>query len=456
MAVFGYLLLSATLLGVCYCYVRPAFAFVLVMCLYPAKQLMQSYLGFFGANSSVYNYLIFLGVLMGVFGNIVRKRGVAGYGNRVFWLLLATYFYAIFTILWTPSKDSALEVVFEGAPYWLMQIILLPLCVASLDDFRAILPHTVIAGALVAVLFFINPQTSFYAGRLTLVINLDADLRGNPLATAQMGCFTAIAAVLMLPRQGGPLMALVRLGGMFLGLGLAVASGSRGQLIFGVACAFFFYPMARQVRDMRQFVGTVAGLGVLGFVGFLAISYFLGQNAEQSTRWNISNWGDTLTTRSNDALGLLGEWLATPTAWPFGLGSNAFAAASDDKNAYAHNLPIEMLAERGILGLILLCMLFYWCFRIGQWLWRSGTASDPHIRAAAAVLLSMTAYLTLLSFKQGTFLSIPEPWYMLILVAKLGTQEQQLWAGDATTLAEPDYRAQYADLAAEYSETTGP
>jgi hypothetical protein len=71
------------------------------------------------------------------------------------------------------------------------------------------------------------------------------------------------------------------------------------------------------------------------------------------------------------------------------------------------------------------------------------------------VLLGQTLYLTLLSFKQGTFMSIPEPWYLWILIAKLAVGETMLraqWSQEASLEAEIIQYGEDDEYARAYAE----
>jgi len=460
MSALGYIVLACVVAGVLYCYFRPSFTLVLLMAFYPLKQLEMSYLAVFAMNSAYFNYIVFMGVCLGVLGNITRSREAFwGYGNKFVGLLLTLYCFALLAVLYTPSREWAMDRVRDGAPYWVMQILLLPLCFSSLADVRKAIAPTILACTLVVVLFLTNPKASFYAGRLTLdigILGVGGEARGNPLATAQMGGHLALFAALMLPARAAWFMHLLRLAGVFLGLGIAVAAGSRGQLAMAIIVLVAFYPMARKVKDIKQFFLFSLGFMMMAGLCVVALSYFLGQNKEQANRWDLDRWSDAMTGRSWEALRLVDAWWDSPAHWVFGLGTNAFSGISGDQHSYAHNIFIEMLGELGLFGLTVFLVLLTWVIKMSRELFRT-FSDDPGGRATAAVLLSQGAYLGLLALKQGTFVSIPEPWYIWVLIAKIAMSERRhTMAYYAQHVEHSEAWAGYEEAAAAYSADVTP
>jgi len=421
MSAFGYLLLAGLALSAVICYKRPSFALVLVLVFYTYKQLLQSYLPIFAFNSPWFNYLVAVCVGVAVVSSLAQ-RGLAlvGFWNKFYALLLFLYAYAIFGILYSPSGEWALDRWRDGAPYWLMQVVLLPLAVPDLASLRKTFTPFLIVGLLGIVLFFTNPYSLFYGARMTLdigkIIGIP-DYRGNPLATAQMGGMLAIVAALMLPTRVAWFMHLLRISGVFLGLGIAVVAGSRAQVLLAIMVIVFFWPMARRVRDVKQFLLSAAGLTVLLGIMVFALQLFLTQSSEQAKRWTMDEQTGQLFIRSMQAWRLLEAWLEEPAKWVFGLGTNAYSYIDGSPHSYAHNLLVEMLGELGLVGLTITLVLLWWAYALSRELW-SVYREDPAGRATATALLALGAYLTALSMKQGTFLSIPEPWFILVLVAK--------------------------------------
>lgn len=418
----GYLVLVAIVAGWAMCYRHPAFALAFVLILYPLKQLQMSYMGIFMAHSSWFNYLIFFGVCLAVLSSISRNpMSWKGYWNPLYGLLMFLYFFALLAVSYSPSSEYALERVRDGAPYWIMQVLLLPLAFVEVRDIERFCAPFVVCASIIILLFMSNPYTNYASGRLTLQIGFTGgslDYRGNPLATAQMGGQLAIVAALMLPRRVGAMMQLVRLAGIFLGLGIAVAAGSRGQLLMALLVIGMFWPLARTVRNVKQFFINAAGLCILALTSFVALRFFISQDAGQGQRWSIAEQFRTLGTRAANAWRLIEAWLQEPMKWPFGLGTNAYSFISGEPHSYAHNIVIEMLGELGFLGLACIITLFILIYRYSQSLFAMNSAERVD-RASTAVLLGLSTYGVLLAMKQGTFVGAPDSWFLAVVAAKL-------------------------------------
>jgi hypothetical protein len=448
----GALILLATVAGMVYVVFRPQWAVVLVLTLFPTKQLMQSYLPMFAAQSALFNFIIFGAVVLAVISRILkREEAFAGYFNPVLLLSLLLYLFAVSTMAYTPAFESALALFKGGWPYWLMMVVLLPLTIKSLDDFRSTFTGFLIVGSIICVLFFLNPDANFYSGRLTLDYGRvgGTEVRGSPLATASMGAQIAIVAMLMRPAKSAWSINIVRTAAVLIGLGLAVASGSRGNTVLAVVAAILFYPVSRPVKDIKQFFLTAFGLLIMAGAAFMAFRIFVRLDAQQSDRWDVTRWGSTVGERAEPAMRLLSEYASSPMHWFFGLGANAHSAlVSRVHMDYVHNLLVETLCEFGLFGLTLLSAVILLVVRYARRLW-SLCAHDPQRRAAVAVLCAMTLFLLLLQLKQGTLFGLPEPWWLWVVLTKIAVLELRA----ARQLQSWDYQYAHEDAAAgEYGE----
>jgi hypothetical protein len=442
----GFLILLAIAIGVAYVIFRPQWAVILVLTMFPTKQLMQSYLPTFAAQSALFNFIIFGAVVLAVVSRILKREGAfTGYFNPVLILSLLLYLFAIGTMVYTPAFESALDLFKGGWPYWLMMIILLPLTIKNLDDFRSTFTGFLIVGSVICILFFLNPNANFYTGRLTIDYGRvgGTEFRGNPLATATMGAQLAIVAVLMRPQRATVLLNIVRVSAVLIGLGLAVASGSRGNTVLAVLAAILFYPVSRPVKDIKQFFLTAFGLLIMAGATFMAFRIFVRLDAQQSDRWDVSQWGNTLGERAEPAMRLLSEYASSPMHWFFGLGANAHSVlVSRVHMDYVHNMIIEVLCEFGLFGAAILGTVMFLVFRYARRLW-SLCSDDPQRRAAVAVLCAMIVFLFLLQLKQGTFFGLPEPWWFWVVLAKITIVELQF--ARRAHAWEEEYDLEYSD-----------
>lgn len=454
MTALGYLVLACLAVSLLVCYRHPWFAMVLVLILYPLKQLQMTYMPLFLQHSAWFNYIICAGVLVAAVSNVSRDRtALIGYFNRYFGLILFLYFYAWFAILYSPSAQYGFERARDGAPYWGMQMLLVPLIFSRVADIEKFFTPFMFIASVVIVLFLTNPGATWRDGRLMLQLGFFmgvADYRGNPLATAQMGGMLAIISALMLPRRAGAVWGIVRLGTLFLGLGIAIAAGSRGQLILSMLTIALFWPVARHVANIKQFFTTVFGFGAAAGVSLIALRFFLGQNREQSQRWDPQTQVDTVIERSLQAWRLIEAWATQPAKWVFGLGTNAYSSISGEAHSYAHNFYVEMLGELGLLGLTCGIVVTWWAWKLCKELWQNHR-HDTRERATVGVLLALCAYNYFLALKQGTFVGTPDVWFLLAIACKLvypdrlaaaaGWEGQLAPASDSYIAYEDDARA---------------
>ncbi|MBI1190538.1 MAG: hypothetical protein GC200_07665 [Tepidisphaera sp.] len=444
------------------CFFRPQMALPLLVVFYPLKQNVQSYFSFFLEHSWVFNITMAMGVCLGVAG-ILRKDPYAlkGYKSGYFALLGFLFCYCLSAMLWTPdvARPYAVEQLLSGAPYWILQALLLPAIFSSVERFRSSLGPTLILSCIVSVLFLTNPHGTVFNHRYVIQLGILTEKGfGNPLASAQMGGQMALIAALMIPSGSKAFWLMVRGVAIVLGLTMAVMAGSRGQLTSSVFLVVLLFPLARKVRNLTQFFLTAGGLGVLAVIGYFTITLILKEDTEVTGRWTLDVATRHLDERFETALGLIRWWASEPTSWMFGLGANAFSALPGNAGTYVHNAIIEMFCEYGLFGLGLFCTLAYLTVRHSLDLFRRHRESPPE-RTTVAILVAFGLYSFILCLKQGAFLGAPEPYYLWLLIAKINLGERAALANQAAAMAEqqqyqPDgaYPG-YEDVAAAYGNS---
>lgn len=442
MSALGITVLAFLAIWIVASYLRPPLAFVLIVVLYPLKQVEQTYLPFFVANSSYFNFIVGFSVLAAAYGAISKnRRWLLGFKSGFAGVLLLLYVFAVIAILWSPSQSEAVGHFTAGLPYWAMQILLIPLIFSDIRDFRAPLVPSLVVASIVAILFLTNPQGTYLNARYVLLFGtgLEKDF-GNPLASAQMGGQMAFIAALIRPRRENLPWLLGRLAALMLGLWLAVQAGSRGQLLASVFLIVTLYPVARKVKNLSQFFLTAAGLGAIIGIVYLTISFALSASHSEDSRWSLSLASSHLATRTVEAERLLTWWWSEPLSWFFGLGANAYSSLPG-AGTYVHNVLVEMLCEYGIFGLTLFLTLLFLTARHARGLFRRH-AQDAELRSVVAILIAISLYSFFLSLKQGAFLDVPEPYYFWFLIVKINCSER---------IAEASYQAQLAEHDAYYA-----
>ncbi len=462
--IFGLQLLvsAAVLLGFAYILWKPQWAILPIVLMFPLEQLLQVYIPLLRNYQSLINYAVGFLALFALLSRFFRREPVTtGYINRGTYALFGLYALCWIGLLWSPSRDAALEMLKFSFPYYGLMVVIAPLLVPRLDDFRPVLTGIMFVGGIIALLILINPEASYYAGRLTLDVSQYAGQRGgrgNPLALAEMGGTMALVAMLIRSDRSRVWLTVLRLAAFTLGMALAIGSGSRGQVLAALAIGVVFFPVARKVANPQQFLTTALGLGVIG-IGVVAVfRYFVGE--QNQARWDPTLLVDNLSERFARISELLTAWISNPLAWVFGLGTNAYSSIRTDSN-YVHNMMAEALGEFGILGFCILIALLWATYRSCRGLWQDAR-EEPDRRATAAIVGALSFYAFLLAQKQGSFVGSPFAFLYWVIACRIAFFEQSQPQAVAAEPAPEDWADQTAEEAewdsewdSEWSAATG-
>lgn len=439
--VLGILVAIATLVCAIGMLWRPQWAAILVLILWAFEQLLQSYIDFLVAHAAFINFAV--AGLAGLALVMQMSRGVpifSGYSNRVTWLTITFYVYWMIGCIYSPAPLDALHALREGLPYMILLLGILPLLNYDVYDFRRMLTGLMVVGTVVSVLIIVNPRSSYYAGRLTLDLGMVSTRdRGSPLAIAEMGGLIALVAALVRPVAISATYTILRIVAFISGFGLAIGSGSRGQVLAAGIAGVVCYPLARRVANPKQFFINVLGFSILIGGIFLTFRWFIGdQNRE---RWDLALMLRDTTLRLEAVWQLFDAYLASPANWLQGLGTRANATitgSSGISGNYVHNVIAEALCENGLIGASLFAAIAYSTFTAGKRLWRR-YQHDPPMRAAVAVAAASCLYSLFLALKQGS-LSYPAPFFWWMILAKLSAHEERVapWDWHEAALSPDD------------------
>lgn len=438
--IFLFLAIVAAL-GAGYCLVRPQYAFVAVILMFPAEQLLQSYnpqliLRF----NWLVNFITAVIVMFAIASAFFRKSDMTrGMWNGVTISLIALFTYVIAATAWTPALSSAQFFLKAGIPYWIFFLVLSPMLLRRTEDFSRIIIPTMVAGIVVSIMIFASPRGHFQYGRF--VVDLGyligyGELTSNPLALADIGGTIAILAILYRAEQRRPVILLIRIVAIASGLALALASGSRGQVVFSVLCALAFYPLLSDRRNWGQ-IFTLGLSGVFA-VGMLFVFYTLLLDPSGSARWTGASLEDGFFVRANLALSMMESYVGDAKAWIFGLGTSAFNfyyPIREHANWYPHNIFVEALSEYGLIGFGLLSIACFITIVWGRNLFQV-TRDDVRLRSTTLTLLSLTVFHMLLAFKQGHLIGPPFVLTLMLVIPKLAkteiwlVEQQAIWAGE--------------------------
>jgi len=202
-----------------------------------------------------------------------------------------------------------------------------------------------------------------------------------------------------------------------IGAGVALLSGSRGQMVLAVLTIIVTIPLAYRVSNLRGFVLTTAAAVVVVVGMMFAASLFISWRNDD--RWDAQSLVFGGAGRLDNVVDLFAAYLSSPGHWVQGLGVSAFreldTRSGDD---YSHVLLADALAEAGIIGAAILGTVLVLGWRQGRDLFVA-VRHDHSSRIDLSVILAITLYYLLLSNKQGSMLGTPLLFGLLILIGRL-------------------------------------
>jgi hypothetical protein len=409
--IFGLMLVMASL--------SAPWAFVLALVQFAIEVALQGSGGMFLATSSLANVLIAGVVVCGALRGALRNsQPFYGYFSPVLWISVTIYGWSILSLVWTPARsvgvNEGVNIITDGFPYFVLYVLVVPLLVSSMADWRQICKVMMFMGMLIGLSIVAHPDFSLKGGRGGF--QMDAKIQTSPLALSQAGGMIAIFGALFYSGKGNRLAVFLRAGAFFLGAMVTLLSGTRGQALFAAITIIVGIPISRRLRDFRSYVAIVVGIGVMAFALSFAIDYAAGQT--NVNRWSANAVADATEVRLANILDLVIAFIGNPMAWVIGLGHNAFSAVTTTEQGYSHNVFIDVLCELGVPMFVLLLIA----------LWKSVTASralflrfqeSPTDRAALTILFMMLPYLLMIGAKEGNLWSSWMIFTFMIIITRL-------------------------------------
>lgn len=452
--IFSIILILVTIAGLIGILVRPSLATVLLLVFFPLEQVYSAQFDIFARNSRLLNFafagLVFAAIMRRVFTGHDVLKGVL---NPISVLVYVFSALMMVSAIWAPDPSASFEQLGFSLPYYILFLILMPLTISDLDDFRVILTPFMIVGSIIITIFVLSPASVFYGGRLMMRIWTGNGYELlNPLATASLGSAIVVAAGLLISRKSSVPFLVVRALSVITGLGMAFLSGSRGQLIAAVLIVAVAFPFRASVKSIKDVLG--ASFGILGLGVFLLVTIWLavtlaGSNSEfvDADRWGGENLRDAFGGRLAYFDTMLSEFAANPTAWFAGLGAAAYIPLNND--TYPHNAIIQILTEQGLIGISL-----YFALLIAILVAFKATlplvGDSPERRSAFICLAALVALEFLLSMKQGDVTSIPSFFYWALILGKIVAVEQSnAAAGLGAATHHESFASGYEDGQAE-------
>lgn len=394
----------------------PAAALAGVLCMFGLEQWGQATTTFFAQHQTATNLLIG-GLLLLALAIQAARKGLsifAGY-PAVGWLTLGLFLYAFASTQWAPRPDLSLKLWASRWPYIVTMIMLAPLLVTKTQDLRSVYTGLFLIGGMLSVLllFFVKWE----ARRIVLAGTLGEEGLGNPLTVAAVAGMVVLIVILADPWPRMKLWIPIRWALVGISVMLIIKSGSRGQLLGVLFASVACWPLSRSLKNVKQFALLAFVIVFLGITTSLAIQEFSAQQAHgERGRWDEQAAEHDVSGRLSNAFLLVRLAYSSSETMLFGLGSSA---SYDQRilGIYPHFIPLEILAEEGLIGFSLYLMIYYFTacsvirsFRI--------VAHDPKERLLLGALTGLYLFASILSLKQGSLLLNLEPFMLGIIIGR--------------------------------------
>ncbi len=387
---------------------RPACVLAFAICVYPFEQWAQANSSFFAVNSSALNFGLGILTLFALACCMLRGNNPLYPMTHAMWAWLALYVFAACSIIWSVDRDTSYFLFKYHAPYVITFVALLPLVIQEPHDARTGLLATLFFGTVVMLMLMWD--TNIHAWGRTIQVDhgvgvLDrvggSRARLSPLAVAEMAGEIALIAILMNFVGLNRFWQIARWLVVFVAFALIYRSGSRGQLIATLGAMLPFIALSRGTNRVSGWI--VAAFSIV-FLSIIAAVSFIGF-ADMRGRWDLDRMSTTIhSTRWTYSIELLTYWSeSSPFAWLFGLGTSA---SYDTRilGHYCHVVVVEVLAEFGVIGLMIMMLFVAFVLRDGYRVYKLTKDSNVE-RGVVVTMLSLFFFQVILSFKERSFLT---------------------------------------------------
>lgn len=375
-------------------YRAPAVAVAPVLCMFGLEQWAQAMSPFFVKNNTLTNVIVGSLVLFGLLRASFRGRDISLNYSVVGWLVLLLFLYAFTSLLWASNTETGLTLWSKRLPYLVTILVLTPLLIRSVTDFKTMCWSTLFLGTAVVILLLIFGE---WDGRKVVLSDTLNERGANPLAVGQIAGYIALAALFLRYERAALIQGILKWLVVGACLMLAAKSGSRGQFFGVLLVASILLPFASPSGGVRR-----AFWGVAGVSAMLGLAAWALGNFAESERWSSEGMERSGSDRWRAITTVLGHWYTSPDVLFFGLGNSA---SYDVRvlGGYPHNVPLEILSEQGFVGFGLFLVIIYLATRSLIRVYRVVKHDEAH-RRALLVLGGWLFYELFLSLKQGSML----------------------------------------------------
>ena len=440
----GFFLILVTIVLSLMAISRPMWAFGLWMLMWSLEQLLQTFLPFLQTNGIYFNaFVAFIVALASMKRMSLPNANFLSYFNATTVCICLLYFAGLLGLAWTPGLEYAKGQIIWLGPYIIVGVFLAPHLVQKLSDINELRWVLLFGGTGIAVAMLLNPNLGFYGDRSFIHFGSQ---RGNPLELAQLGATITVVAILSRDSGKTGILLALRIAAIIFGLGIALKSGTRGQVIAAVLVLGAIYPISNAKKGFGQSVLTVVSLGVMGLFMLIAIQVFVG--SENLNRWSFESLSSGTQGRFYFIKEYLLTFMANPAAWPFGFGTMAFSVVVPQAGvAFCENLFVESLTEQGLIGGVLMTCILVNTIRHAKYLVQN--APNFKERTSAVTLCGLLMMSFIIAAKSYNLWTGFHFFYLCIVISKLGiVLSEQVASGE---LEFTDYD-EYDEYDEEYFE----
>ena len=384
---------------------RPGIAFALMLSMFGIEQFLHTQSKFFIENGQAINVSIGLVVAMATTCSLWRGSFSITRPNLVHVLSVLLFAYAFLSYFWTPSQDVFKDRWLSSIPYLGLFLVLGPVLTQEKNAIRDGLRWTMYIGIPLVLL------TAFYCEWGERGMILAAPMKEGkvlinetlPLALASFASYVGIITLVANLKISGRL--LVRFAILGVAIYIAFLTRSRGQVVALVLVASGVYAIENRIGSIKGVVLTLIGLTALAL-----IVYYVSQQLDLA-RWRSDRIENSFFGRRDMWYGMLQSWIESRDGrLAFGLG-----AASSFKYVgfYPHNLPIEILAELGLVGVILFGTIV-WISVVNALKLLRRLDDYPDDRGEILMLLGLVAISLALCLKEGSLYTWPILFFFAI------------------------------------------
>ncbi|MBS0171645.1 MAG: hypothetical protein JSR62_14950 [Nitrospira sp.] len=352
---------------------------------------------FFSQHQTFTNFLIGGTVLLAILIKLIKGEHIWANYPPVGWLVIALFSYALASTIWAPRPELSQSIWASRGPYAVTFLLLTPLLIGNTKDIQVTFKAMILMGTTLTILLL-----AFVSWDSRAIV-LEGG-HGNPLAVSQMAGMVTLVAILADPWKS-KVWQVLRWAVVALCLILVIRSGARGQLVGIVLVSVVCWPLSHRVKNVGQVILLIGLMGFLAGVTSLGLQEFWSKQSSYyagGSRWSTSAMEGAMAERLDQAFYLLHLWFQSIEKIIFGLGNSA-AFDPHILGIYPHFVPLEILAEEGLIGFGLYLLTLYW---LGRSSFRGLRIlrNEPEELLVFGTLVSLTLFTLILSFKQGNLL----------------------------------------------------